>query len=69
MPDEPIRELTPEEKRAIYDAMKQKFTADDLFGYIENKGPYVPFREVVEEIEEMVRQAEAQRPEAGSCPE
>lgn len=65
MADEPIRDWTPEQKRAIYDEMAAKFTADDLYGYIEGTEPLIPIDEVVEELEQRIRKAESNQREAG----
>lgn len=59
MTDDPIPDWTPEQKRAIYDAMKAKFTADDLYGYIEDTGEKFPADAVLAEMEAVVREVEA----------
>lgn len=65
MTDDPIPDWTPEQKRAIYDAMKAKFTADDLYGYIEGTEPVVPLDDVIAEMEETLRRAESSPREPG----
>jgi hypothetical protein len=54
-------ELTPEEKAAIFAEMKKSFTADDLYGYIEDTGEKFPAEQVLAEGEELLRQLRAAR--------
>ena len=58
---EPIREYTPEEMKRICDEQKKFFTADDLYGYIEDTDEKFPMEQVLAEAEEMIREARARR--------
>jgi hypothetical protein len=55
--NDPLREFTPEELRAIYARHKKQFTVERLIEYIEDDQPKVPADVVLAEIEELVRQA------------
>lgn len=68
MADEPIRDWTPEEKRAIYDEMAARFKDDDFREYLEIQEPYDQYPtldQVIEEFEEAIRQVENRKREAG----
>ena len=54
-------DYTPEELSALLAEHKKKFTADDLFGYIEDDEPTIPLETVIAEAEEVVRQEKAKR--------
>ena len=57
---------TPEQKAAIYAEMKAKFTADDLYGYIEDTGEKFPAEQVLAEMEAIVREIAAGKKAAES---
>jgi hypothetical protein len=59
-------EYTPEQLAAILAEHKKKFTADDLFGYIEDDAPTIPARQVLDEMKEIVRELKQQKGEATS---
>jgi hypothetical protein len=59
---EPLPNWTPEEKAAIYAEMKKKFTVEKL---IEDDEEKFPAEQVLAEIEEMVRKAQARPGETG----
>jgi hypothetical protein len=62
---EPLLNWTPEEKAAIYAEMKKKFTVEKLIEYIEDDEEKFPAEQVLVEIEEMVRKAQARPGETG----
>ncbi len=62
---EPLPNWTPEEKAAIYAEMKKKFTVEKLIEYIEDDAEKFPAEQVLVEIEEMVRKAQARPGETG----
>lgn len=57
--DIPPFEYTPEEKARILAKFKAEFTADDLADYIEDDDEKYPLSQVLDELEEMVREARA----------
>ena len=62
--DEPLREYTPEELKAIYAKFKKEFTVERLIEYIEDDDEKVPAGQVLAEIEEIVRRSESPGPPA-----
>jgi len=57
--DTPRFEYTPEEKARILAKFKAEFTADDLADYIEDDDEKFPMSQVLDELDEMVREARA----------
>ncbi len=58
---QPPTEYTPEQLAAILAEHKKKFTADDLFGHVEDDSPTVPLETVMTEADEVIRQEKAKR--------
>ena len=54
-------EFTPEEYAQVMAEMKAKFTADDLYGYIEGDEEHIPIEEVIASGKELIRQKRAVR--------
>lgn len=57
----PVPELSPEEKAAIFAEMKKSFTADDLYGYIEDTGEKFPMEQVIAEAEAIMAEIRAKK--------
>ena len=54
--DAPIQmEFTPEEYAQVMAEMKAKFTADDLFDYLENSEEHIPVEVVLAKGDELIR--------------
>ena len=60
----PHRDFTPEEKAAIYAKYKKLFTVEDLIGYIDDDEPIYPFDQVIDEVEQRIRQSTQSKVEA-----
>ena len=60
--DAPIQmEFTPEEYAQVMAEMKAKFTADDLYGYIEGDEEHIPSEVVLAKGDELIRRKRAER--------
>ena len=60
----PHPDFTPEQKAAIYAKYKKLFSVEDLIGYIDDKDPVYPFDQVLEEVEQQIRDLEKHKAEA-----
>ncbi len=60
----PHPDFTPEEKAAIYAKYKKLFTVEDLIGYIDDDEPVYPFDQVIDEVEQRIRQSKQSKIEA-----
>ena len=60
----PHPDFTPEEKAAIYAKYKKLFTVEDLIGYIDDDEPVYPFDQVIDEVEQRIRQSKQSKVEA-----
>ena len=62
---QPLPDYTPEQKAAICAEMKKKFTVEDLIEYIEDDDEKYPAEQVLEEMEQIVREAKARKQGGG----
>lgn len=60
----PHPDFTPEEKAAIYAKYKKLFTVEDLIGYIDDDEPVYPFDQVIDEVEQRIRESKQSKIEA-----
>lgn len=60
----PHPDFTPEQKAAIYAKYKKLFSVEDLIGYIDDTDPVYPFDQVLEEVEQQIRDLKKQKAEA-----
>ena len=60
----PHPDFTPEQKAAIYAKYKKLFSVEDLIGYIEDNEPVYPFDQVLEEVDQQIRDLKKRKAEA-----
>lgn len=48
-------EMTPEEIAQVMAEMKARFTADDLYGYVEGQEEQIPIEDVLAKGDELIR--------------
>jgi len=56
-----LPDWSPEQKAAIFEEMKKTFTADDLYGYVEDTDIKIPMAQVMAKAEALLKQLDAQR--------